>query len=33
VTRSLDGDRYSEVFRNVVEYNREIPANYFTPGS
>lgn len=32
VTRSLDGDRYSEVFRNVVEYNREIPANYFSPG-
>ena len=32
LTRFLDGDRYSEVFRNFAEYNVEHPANYFTPG-
>jgi hypothetical protein len=31
VTRFLDGERTGENFRKVVEYNVEIPANYFTP--
>ncbi len=33
ITRYLNGERYSEVFRNAVEYNAEIPPNSFTPGS
>ncbi|MBZ5542369.1 MAG: hypothetical protein LAO07_01655 [Acidobacteriia bacterium] len=32
VTRYLNGDRYSEVYRNSAEYNTAHPANYFTPG-
>jgi hypothetical protein len=32
VTRFRNGERYSEVFRNAVEYNVEHSANYFTPG-
>jgi len=32
VTRYRNGERYSEVFRNAVEYNVEHPANYFAPG-
>jgi hypothetical protein len=32
VTRLRDGERYSEVFRNAVEYNIEVPANCFGPG-
>jgi len=33
ITRYLNGERYSEIFRNAVEYNAEIPPNSFTPGS
>ena len=33
ITRYLNGERYSEVFRNAVEYNAEVPPNSFTPGS
>jgi hypothetical protein len=33
LTRFLDGERSGENFRKIVEYNVEIPANYFTPGS
>jgi hypothetical protein len=33
ITRYRNGERYSEVFRNTVQYNVEHPASYFTPGS
>lgn len=32
VTRFLNDERYSEVFRNSAEYNTAYPANYFAPG-
>lgn len=32
MTRFLEGKRSGENFRKTVEYNVEIPANYFTPG-
>lgn len=32
ITRFLNGDRYSEIFRNFTEYNADHPANYFMPG-
>ena len=32
ITRFLNGERSREDYRKVVEYNVEIPANYFTPG-
>ncbi len=32
ITRMQDGRRYGETFRNFAMYNREFPANYFTPG-
>jgi hypothetical protein len=32
VARYRNGERYSETFRNAVQYNVEHPANYFTPG-
>ena len=31
ITRLRDGERYSEIFRNAVEYNAPYPANYFEP--
>jgi hypothetical protein len=31
LTRFREGERIGENFRKVVEYNVEIPANYFTP--
>ncbi len=31
ITRLRDGERYSEIFRNAVEYNVPYPANYFEP--
>jgi len=33
ITRYLDGERYSEIFRNSVEYNAEISPSDFAPGS
>jgi len=33
ITRFLNGERYSEIFRKRAEYNVEVPPNYFTPGS
>ncbi len=32
ITRFLNNDRTGETFRKTVEYNVEIPANYFAPG-
>lgn len=32
ITRFLNGERYSELFRSSVQYNQELPPNYFTPG-
>jgi hypothetical protein len=32
ITRFLNGERSGEIYRKTVEYNVEIPANYFTPG-
>lgn len=32
ITRFLEGERSGETFRKTVEYNVEVPANYFTPG-
>ncbi|MBI4164581.1 MAG: hypothetical protein HY508_02475 [Acidobacteria bacterium] len=32
ITRFLNGERSGENYRKNVEYNVEIPANYFTPG-
>ncbi len=32
ITRFLNNDRTGETFRKTVEYNVEVPANYFTPG-
>jgi hypothetical protein len=32
ITRFLNGERSGENYRKMVEYNVEIPANYFTPG-
>ena len=32
ITRLLNGERYSEIFRKSAEYNVEVPSSYFTPG-
>jgi hypothetical protein len=31
ITRFLNGERFSEVFRRAAEYNADYPSNYFTP--
>jgi len=32
ITRFLNGERFSEVFRNTAEYDAAYPANFFQPG-
>jgi hypothetical protein len=32
ITRLLNGERYSEIFRKSAEYNVDAPASSFTPG-
>lgn len=32
ITRFLNGERFSEVFRSAVEYDANYPPNYFAPG-